>query len=137
MDQFNNKILYSFSKWTKTEQKKLDKRSMTLFKMHNIHHSKRNIDKFYLLRKEGGRKLLYAEDTISIEIFCLKNCVVYCEKRILPVARNIQKKFSKQLRKEGRTAGQIIGKRRNCIANSCSKPKELIEVDRWKSETRN
>ena len=57
-------LRYSFDiiNWRLEEIRKIDRKTRKILTMYKMHHSKSDIDKLYVKRKEGGRSLLQNED---------------------------------------------------------------------------
>ena len=72
-------IRYSgrFLKWTRDELKQMDQRTRKLMTMHKALHPRRDVDRLYVSRKEGGRGLAITEYSIDASIQRLKD---YMEK---------------------------------------------------------
>ena len=62
-----------FLKWTREELKQTDQRTRKLMTMHKALHTRDNVDRLYVCRKEGGRGLASIEDTIDASIQRLKD----------------------------------------------------------------
>ena len=54
-----------FLKWTREELKHMDQRTRKLMTMHKALHSRDDVDRLYVSRKEGGRGLASIEDYIE------------------------------------------------------------------------
>ena len=57
-----------FLKWTKEELKQMDQRTKNLMTMHKPLHPRHDVDKLYVSRKEGGRRLASIEDSVDASI---------------------------------------------------------------------
>ena len=57
-----------FLKWTREELKQMDQRTRKLMTMHKALHSKDDVDRLYVSRKEGGRGLASIEDSVDASI---------------------------------------------------------------------
>ena len=66
-----------FFNWTKEEQ--MDQRTRQLMTIQKVVHPRDNVDRLYMLRKEGGRGLASIEDSVDASIQRLKD---YIEKLI-------------------------------------------------------
>ena len=57
-------LRYSFDiiNWRLEEIRKIDRKTRKILTTYKMHHSKSDIDKLYVKRKEGGRSLLQNED---------------------------------------------------------------------------
>ena len=80
----------AFLDWTKFEMEQLDRQTRKLMKMHNALHPKSNVDRLYLLRKDGGRGLLGVEDTVNIAKVSLKRYVNNSTERLISSLRIIE-----------------------------------------------
>ena len=70
-------IRYSgpFLKWTKEEFKQMNKRTRKLMTMHKALHPRNDVDRFYVSRKEGGRRLSSIEDSVDPSIRQLEDYI--------------------------------------------------------------
>jgi len=61
---------YSFGiiNWRTEEIKKIDRKTSKMLTMHKMHHTKADIDRLYVKRKEGGRGLVQIEAAYKAEI---------------------------------------------------------------------
>ena len=66
-----------FLKWTREELKQMDQRTKTLTTMHKAVHSRDDIDRLYVSRKEGGRGFYSIKD--SVDASSIQRFVVYIE----------------------------------------------------------
>ena len=57
-----------FLKWTRDELKQIDQRTRKLMTMHKALHPRDNVDRLYVLRKEGERGLASIEDSVGASI---------------------------------------------------------------------
>ena len=80
----------AFLDWTKAEVEQLDRRTRKLMTMHNALHPKRNVDRLYLPRKDGGRGLLGVEDTVHIATASLQRYVRKSTERLLSSLATIE-----------------------------------------------
>ena len=56
------RYLGPFLKWTRDELKQMDQRTRKLMTMHKPLHPRDDVDRLYVSRKEGGRRLASVED---------------------------------------------------------------------------
>ena len=61
-----------FLKWTREELKQIDQLTRKLMIMHKALHTRNDVDRQYVSRKEGGRGLSSIEDTVDASIQRLK-----------------------------------------------------------------
>ena len=57
-----------FLKWTREELQQIDQRTGKLMMMHKVLHPRDDIDRLYVSRKEGGRKLISIENSVDTSI---------------------------------------------------------------------
>ena len=57
-----------FLKWTRDELKQMDQRTGKLMTMHKALHSREDVDRLNVPRKEGGRGLVSIKDSVDISI---------------------------------------------------------------------
>ena len=57
-----------FLKWTRNELKEVDLRTRKLMTMHKALQSRDDVDRLYVLRKEGGRGFASIEDSVDASI---------------------------------------------------------------------
>ena len=55
--------------------------------MHNAIHPRRNVDRLYIPRGEGGRGLLSVEDTVNLANLRLQGYVKMSDERLVSAAR--------------------------------------------------
>ena len=107
--------------------------------MHNALHPKRNVDHFYIPRKEGGRGLRGVEEAAKLTNLGLENFVKESRERLLTSARSmdidliepIQEttiKAKKQKKKEERT---ISWEEKMLHGQFVRQAKEVGNQDRW------
>ena len=53
--------------WTKRELKVIDVRTRKMMMTAHMFHQKGNVDRLYLMRKEGGRRMISVEDCVRME----------------------------------------------------------------------
>ena len=63
-------IRYSaaFVSWRKSELQAIDRKTRKLFTMYGVLHTKSDVDKLYIPRKEGERGLISIEDCVELAI---------------------------------------------------------------------
>ena len=61
------RYLGPFLKWTR-ELKQMDQRTRKLMIIHKALHPRDNVDKLYVPRKEGGRRLASIEDSVDTSL---------------------------------------------------------------------
>ena len=79
----------AFIDWNCTELTQLDRRTRKLMTMHNALHLKSYIDRLYIPRKEGGRRLQDVEETVKVTNLGLENYVKESKERFLTAARSV------------------------------------------------
>ena len=57
-----------FVKWTRKELKQMDQTTRKIMTMHEALHPRDDVDRLYVLRKEGGRELASIEDSVDASI---------------------------------------------------------------------
>ena len=73
-------VIYSgpFLKWNREELKQMNQRTRKLMTMHKTLHPRDDVDRLYVLRKEGGIGFTSFEDSVDASILRLED---YIEKR--------------------------------------------------------
>ena len=66
-----------FLQWTREKHKQMDQRTRKLMTMHKALHTRDDVHRLYVSRKQGGRRLASIEDTVDVSIQRLQ---VYIEK---------------------------------------------------------
>ena len=66
--------------WRKSELQAIDRKTRTLFTIYGAVHSKSDVDKLYIPRKERGRSLISIEDCVELTIRSLEVYVHRSEK---------------------------------------------------------
>ena len=63
-------LRYSFSiiNWRTEEKKKIDRKTRKMLTTYKMHHPKAEVDRLYVKRKEGGRRLIQIEAAYEEEI---------------------------------------------------------------------
>ena len=64
-----------FLKWTTDELEQMDQRTRKLLAMHKALHSRDDVDRLYVSRKEGGRGLASIEDSVDASIQRLEDYI--------------------------------------------------------------
>ena len=77
----------AFFDCTKEGIKELDGRTRKLMTMHNGFHPRRNVDRVYIPRKEGGRGLHSVEDTVNLAVLGLERYMGSSEEGRISAAR--------------------------------------------------
>ena len=77
-----------FLKWTRDELKHMDQRTRKLMTMYNALHPRDDVDRLYVSRKEGGRRLASIEDTVDSSIQWLEDYIEKHERRLITAIRN-------------------------------------------------
>ena len=77
-----------FLKWTRDELKQMDQRTRKLIAMHKALHPRDDVDRLYVLRKEGGRGLASIEDSGDASIQWLEDYIQKHERELITAIRN-------------------------------------------------
>ena len=100
--------------WSKKELKALDIRTRKVMTMAGVFHQKRDVDRLYLPRKEGGRGLIAVEDCVRMEEKSLLKYVMGNKESLIGVLkegledREGAREYKKRVMKE--RAGKLKGK---------------------------
>ena len=78
----------AFLKWTRDEHKQMDQRTRKLITMHKALHSRDDVDRLYVSRKEGRRGLAKIEDCVEASIQLLKDYIQKHEGGLVTAIRN-------------------------------------------------
>ena len=83
-------ISYSgpFLKWTREELKQMDQKTRKLMTVHKALHSRDDVDRLYVSRKEGGSVLASIEDSVDASIQRLEDYMEKCRGRLITATRN-------------------------------------------------
>ena len=81
------RYLAPFLSWTKTELQSIDGKTRKLLTMHNGLHPRSDVDRLYIPRKVGGRRLANAEDTPILAKISLEDHIKKSDERLLCAAR--------------------------------------------------
>ena len=77
----------AFVSWRKSELQAMDRKTRKLFIIYGALHSKSDVGRLYITRKEGGRGLTSIEDCIELAIRGLEVYVHGSEERLIQAAR--------------------------------------------------
>ena len=77
-----------FLKWAREELKQMDQRTRKLMTMHKALHPRDDVDRLYVSRKEGGRRLASIEHTVDASIQRLEDYVEKHERGLITTIRN-------------------------------------------------
>ena len=96
-----------FLKCTREELKQMDQRTRKLMTMHKALHTRDNIDRLYVSRKQGGRGLASIEDTVDASIQRLEDYIEKHERGLITTIRvdtdnTIDERMTKTREKMGR-----------------------------------
>ena len=125
----------AFINWTKTELQWMDRRTRKLLTMHNGLHPRSNVDRAYISRKEGGRGLLCAEDTINLAKIGLERYVKESKERLIIAARgdneNTEIDTGKEFKKRTRLERKTKWKEKTLHGQFLRQTEELADKDQW------
>ena len=77
----------AFVSWRKSELQAIDRKTRRLFTIYGALHPKSDVDRLYILRKEGGRGLISIEDCVELAIRGLEVYVYANKERLIRAAR--------------------------------------------------
>ena len=77
-----------FLKWTRDEPKQMDQRTRKLMTMHKALHTRDDVDRLHVSRKEGGRGLASIEDSVDASIQRLEDYMQKHDGGLITVIRN-------------------------------------------------
>ena len=77
-----------FLKWTRDELRQMDKRTRKLMTMQKALHSKDDVNRLYVTRKEGGRGLACIEDSVDRFMQRLEYYIEKHERGLITAIRN-------------------------------------------------
>ena len=80
------------------ELTQLVQRTRKLMTMHNALHPKKNVDRLYIPRKEGDRKLQGVEEAVKLTKLGLENYVMESRERLLTAARSVDIDLTEPIR---------------------------------------
>ena len=75
-------------KWAREELKQMDQKIRKIMTRHKALHPRDDIDRLYILRKEGGRGLASTEDSVDTSIQRLQDYVEKHEGGLITPTRN-------------------------------------------------
>ena len=78
----------SFLKWTRDELKQMDQRTRKLMTMYKALHSRDDVDRLYVARKEGGRGLASIEDSVNVSIQRFEDYIEKYKRGLITAIRN-------------------------------------------------
>ena len=83
-------VIYSgpFLKWTREELKQMDQRTGKLMTMHKALYPRKDVDRLYVPRKEGGRGFVSIEDSDDASIQRLEDNIQNCGGRLITATIN-------------------------------------------------
>ena len=129
-----------FLKWTREELKQMNQRTRKLMTMHKALHSRDDVDRLYVSRKEGGRELASIEDTVDASIQRLEYYIEKHERGLITTIRNgtdntINERMT-TTRKQQWERKQLYG-RFKCLINNISHQKTWtwLRKENFKRET--
>ena len=76
-----------FLKWTRDEFKQMHQRTRKLMTMHNVLHSRDDVDRIYVSRKAGGRGLASIEDSVDASVQRLEDYIEKHERGLITAIR--------------------------------------------------
>ena len=74
--------------WTRDELKQMDQRTRKLMTMHKAQHSRDDVDRLYVSRKEGRRGLASIKDNVDASIQQLEDYIEKHERGLITAIRN-------------------------------------------------
>ena len=77
-----------FLKWTKDELRQMDQRTRKLMTMHKVLHPRDDVDRLYVPRKEGGRRLASIENSVDTSIQRLEDYIEKHQGGLITAIRN-------------------------------------------------
>ena len=77
----------AFGSWRKSELQTIDRKTRKLFTIYEALQPKSNVDRLYIPRKEGGRRLKSIENCVELAIRGLEVYVYGSEERLIQAAR--------------------------------------------------
>ena len=77
----------AFVSLRKSELQTIDKKTRKLFTIYEALHPKSDVDRLYITRKEGGRRLISTEDCVELAIRGLEVYVHLSKERLIQAAR--------------------------------------------------
>ena len=77
-----------FLKWTRDKLKQMDQRTRKLMTMHKALHPRDDVNRLYVLRKDGGRGLASIEDSVDASIQRLEDYIQKHDGGLITAIRN-------------------------------------------------
>ena len=77
-----------FVKWTCEKLKQIDQRTRKLIHMHKVLHQRDGVDRLYVSRKEGGKRLASIEDSVNALTHQLENYIEKHEGGLITTIKN-------------------------------------------------
>ena len=77
----------AFISWRKSELQATDRKTRKLFTIYGAFHTKSDVDRLYIPKREGGRGLILIEDCVELAIRGLEVYVHGSEERLIHTAR--------------------------------------------------
>ena len=77
-----------FLKWTREDLKQTNPRTRKLMTMHKALHSRDDVDRLYVSRREGGRGLDSNEDSVNASILRFEDYIEKWGGRLITATRN-------------------------------------------------
>ena len=81
------RYLTAFASWRESKLQAIDRKTRRLFTIYRALHPKSDVDRLYIPRKEGGRRLISIEDSAELVIKGLEVYVLASKKRLIQAAR--------------------------------------------------
>ena len=81
------RYLTAFVSWRESKLQAIDRKTRRLFTIYRALHPKSDVDRLYIPRKEGGRRLISIEDSAELVIKGLEVYVLASKKRLIQAAR--------------------------------------------------
>ena len=129
-----------FLKWTRDELKEMDQSTRKLMAMHKALHPRDDVDRLYVSRKEGRRKLASIEDSVDISIQRLEDYIEKHDGELITAIRSnadntIDNRMTKT-RKQKWEGKQLYGRFKRLINNiSQEKTWTWLRKGNFKRET--
>ena len=121
-----------------TELTQLHQRTRKLMTMHNALHQKSNVDRLYILRKEGGRGLQGVEEAVKLINLGLQNYVKESRERLLTAARSVSidliepiRETTVETQKQKKEERTISWEEKMLYCQFVRQIKEVGNQDRW------
>ena len=125
----------AFLGYSRLQLKEIDRRTGKFLTVHNGFYPKSNVERLFLSRSEGSRRLIGVQDTVETAILVLRNYVRNSEEKLLIAARTIEDsenretpyKYKKKKMNERKTQWTQKKLHGQYIRQTTVKP----SVDRW------